>query len=160
MGRKQEAASHLLEPLKCYLHGNGLVLIAPLPQIHRPLGAGQGVGLITPPPPPIQGAPAVQLNKCWHSGSSSPSMGAGLEGGGGEVIKVGDQKPWTSRCRVTAAAGGCIFFFSRLKSLAERHSQVCSSFSSQKSSIFWRKSLWAGPGDHVGSVPGRGWGSG
>lgn len=82
------------------------------------------------------------------------------EEGKEKVVKVRDQKPWASRRRVTAAAGGCIFFLSRLKSLAERHSQVCSSFSSQKSSIFWRKSLWAGSGDQVGSVPGRGWGSG
>lgn len=101
------------------------------------------------------------LNECWHTGFSLPERAQGLkEQGSGEVAQVRDQKPRASRCRVTAAAGGCIFFLSRLKSLAERHSQVCSSFSSQKSSIFWRKSLWAGPGAQVGSVPGRGWGSG
>lgn len=88
-------------------------------------------------------------------------MEAQLTGAGGlGELRVSDQKPWASKCRVTEAAGDCIFFLSRLKSLAERHSQVCSSFSSQKSSIFWRKSLWAGPGAQAGSVPGRGWGNG
>lgn len=101
------------------------------------------------------------LNKCWHTGFSFPDPEQSLKREKRkEVVRVRDQKPWAFRCRVTAAARGCIFFLSRLKSLAERHSQVCSSFSSQKSSIFWRKSLWAGPGAQVGSVPGRGWGSG
>lgn len=121
--------------------------------------------LITPSSKSAEGQRLVAsvswLNGCWHTGFSLPEWEQGLRAEGrAEVVRVRDQKPWASRCKVTAAGGGCIFFLSRLKSLAERHSQVCSSFSSQKSSIFWRKSLWAGPGAQVGSVPGRGWGSG
>lgn len=99
------------------------------------------------------------LNKWWCMHFSLLEWEQGWKEEGEERV-VRDQKPRASRCRVTAVAGGCIFFLSRLKSLAERQSQVCSSFNSQKSSIFWRKSLWAGPGAQAGSVPGRGWGSG
>lgn len=133
--------------------GRGLLHLFPRPAELWEVG-GDGPYCITPSSKSGKGqrltASVSWLNKCGHTGFSS-QVGAGLEGEGKEeVVKVSDQKPRASRCRVTAAAGGCVFFLSRLKSLAERHSQVCSSFSSQKSSIFWRKSLWAGPGAQVG----------
>lgn len=108
------------------------------------------MGLIASHHPPSPGgwrltASVSWLNECWCTRFSLLEWEQDWKEEGKERV-VGDQKPRASRCRVTAVAGGCIFFLSRLKSLAERHSQVCSSFNSQKSSIFWRKSLWAGPG--------------
>lgn len=63
------------------------------------------------------------------------------------------QKPLDSKCNITAEGGTLLR--SLLKSLAERHSQVCSSLSNQKSSILRRKWLCG-----VGAPSGTGGGSG
>ena len=93
-------------------------------------------------------ASASWLNEHQRIGFSFPAWEQGFKGDGKEkVVKEGQ------RLQVTDLQGqgdysgrGCIFFLSLLKSLAECHRQICSPFSCQKLSIFWKKSLWAGPG--------------